>query len=100
MAVLLNLYDYLTWGFSTLKCSVVLSEKQHGAVATLPRRTAPTSPTTVCKTLHNRIQGQLINAIGNMIYVVFGLCQCQRVHGPVSDPVSDQPIVVRLVTLD
>ncbi len=83
---------------------MVLSEKQHGVVGTLPRRTAPTKPTTVCKTLHNRIQGQVINAFGSMISVVFGLCQCQRVHGPVSDPVSapvsDQPIVVRLVTLD
>ena len=47
--------------FSTRKCSVVLSEKQHGAVATLQRRTAPTKPTTVSTTLHNRIQGQVIN---------------------------------------
>ncbi len=39
---------------------------------------------------------------------VFGLGQCQRVHGPISDQfsdavsdlVSDHPIVVRLVTLD
>ena len=40
--------------------------------------------------------------------VVFGLGQCHRVHGPVrdqfsdlvSDPVSDQPNLVRVVTRD